>query len=93
MLVLSPYLARSYHHLFPMPDFIKLEDSPNPKEKEIEKEKIAEKMAAPERLLCAACQATPLNRVSAYQCPSCRNLFCPTCTAYIQTSLHFCPHC
>ncbi|OUM60143.1 hypothetical protein PIROE2DRAFT_63340 [Piromyces sp. E2] len=89
-LVSSPHLARSYHHLFPVPNYI-----------EVPRQKITS--ASP--TYCFGCQQpfenipTIMNRNPAeqgsgrYECPQCLKQFCVDCDIYIHDVLHNCPSC
>lgn len=79
-LISSPHLARSYHHLFPVPPFAELKQE--------------ETAALPQPLACSACLEAldPANAVVA-QCPQCRSVFCIDCDEYVHEALHNCPGC
>ena len=100
-LVSSPHLARSYHHLFPIKPFAEV-----PSEELQEAAAAAAASSSPgweerEGLHCHGCLAAlqPLGSGPEQQggvvvrCPTCRNLFCFDCDAYIHESLHNCPGC
>ncbi|KAI0081315.1 TFIIH basal transcription factor complex subunit SSL1 [Panus rudis PR-1116 ss-1] len=92
MIVSSPHLARSYHHLFPVKPYqavISLDDTPNPSKS------------------CHAC-ATPFSDTPSqmtgagaegmspygrYRCPDCHNHFCTECDVFVHDVLHCCPGC
>jgi len=84
-LVSSPHLARSYHHLFPVEEFLEL--SP------------AERGGAGGT--CYGCLAPLLRDEDdvcgrtgiVVRCPHCRNVFCFDCDTYVHESLHNCPGC
>jgi len=86
-LVSSPHLARSYHHLFPVPVFAEVKAAPAIQE-ENNKLKISIAKAKP----CSACrhESSPDQLV---QCPRCKLLYCLTCDAFIHETLHVCPGC
>lgn len=98
-LVSSPHLARSYHHLFPVPKFIPLDRSntvshlPNSHQSP-SFESIATSLLEKEILRCFGCSIL-LGKASALRviCPSCSNVFCVDCDAFIHESLHNCPGC
>jgi transcription initiation factor TFIIH subunit 2 len=79
-LVSSPHLARSYHHLFPVPIYaeIKHEEVPN--------------YQIP---FCYSCMMPlqPETSVLVLKCPKCSKLFCYDCDIFIHESLHNCPGC
>ncbi|KAJ8022052.1 General transcription factor IIH subunit 2 [Holothuria leucospilota] len=76
-LVSAPHLARSFHHLFPLDDFVEVQRS------DFENE---------DSLFCQACQSH-LTAENVYQCPKCSNLYCLDCELFIHESLHSCPGC
>ncbi|KAG5189259.1 general transcription factor II H, polypeptide 2 [Tribonema minus] len=77
-LVSSPHLARSYHHLFPVPPFDEQEAS------------AAADTAAQS---CEACLRPFAAKASRFMCPNCKGAFCLECDMYIHDSLHNCPGC
>ncbi|CAM9772640.1 unnamed protein product [Ectocarpus sp. 8 AP-2014] len=99
-LVSSPHLARSYHHLFPVPQF-----------DEISAAAAAAAAAGPvggmgsgagaarateeesaSSSSCAGC-LRDLSGLPRYRCPECRSAFCLDCDMYVHDSLHNCPGC
>jgi transcription initiation factor TFIIH subunit 2 len=77
-LVSSPHLARSYHHLFPVPAFV-----------EYSRDKSSD-----EKLECKACLSSINDSANlASMCEQCSNVFCFACDVYIHTQLHNCPMC
>ncbi|CAN0026903.1 unnamed protein product [Pylaiella littoralis] len=105
-LVSSPHLARSYHHLFPVPQF-----------DEISAATAAAAAAAAATAAgstsengagngsatglvkaggsigsCAGC-LRDLSEQARYQCPDCKGGFCLDCDMYVHDSLHNCPGC
>ncbi|KAF9974790.1 hypothetical protein BGZ73_001724 [Actinomortierella ambigua] len=87
-LVSSPLLARSYHHLFPVENFVE----------------VAWKDAghATECFSClapfASVARTPANvqattESGRYQCKLCSRMFCADCDVFIHDVLHNCPGC
>lgn len=77
-LVSSPHLARSYHHLFPVPAF---------------KEYPREETPIDEALECSACLAAITDTNLASKCEHCLNTFCFACDIFIHERLHNCPQC
>lgn len=77
-LVSSSHLARSYHHLFPVPPF--LEDN-RPKNEN------AESMS------CLGCTRQISSTDVTSRCAKCQSIFCSDCDAFIHESLHNCPGC
>lgn len=83
-LILSIHLARSYHHLFPLKNFV--EESLN-------------RVTINSRLSCYACRrpfndrSSSINNNSRYRCPNCNNYFCLECDVFCHETLHNCPGC
>jgi transcription initiation factor TFIIH subunit 2 len=80
-LVSSPHLARSYHHLFPVPPF--------------EEASAPEGDAAPVCYGCgdALRGEEGAARGVVLRCPRCVNLFCFSCDNFVHEALHNCPGC
>ena len=88
-LISSPHLARSYHHLFPLPPFIE--------------HRIADVGSKePNCFACSlsfACESSLEEGLAdsedscAYQCPSCQHMFCIMCDVFVHEHLHNCPGC
>ncbi|KAI8868432.1 Ssl1-domain-containing protein [Ramicandelaber brevisporus] len=103
-LVSSPHLARSYHHLFPVANFV-------PVETPLVNDITSETSTKPTK--CAGCLddltipeiAPPLQRhgadnpqlteedMTSFQCPRCKAVFCGECDVFVHQSLHVCPSC
>ncbi|KAK5670709.1 hypothetical protein BDV3_005089 [Batrachochytrium dendrobatidis] len=103
-LISSPSLARSYHHLFPVPNFTEIPP--------------VQSTSYPSQVECFSCQ-TPFSRPRApgestghprssmtsfhsgtymiptarYACPRCKVHVCLDCDVYIHDTLHNCPGC
>lgn len=99
-LVSSPHLARSYHHLFPVPKFIQLEESTDSNETfDSEKDggKLTLKMQELSQLQNIRCKGCTLllekENALRLMCSKCENIFCIECDTYIHDSLHYCPGC
>ena len=88
-LVSSPHLARSYHHLFPVPPFpeasVKIETEGLDGSKEF-------KCFGCRRKLETGKDATN-DEQTASVCGKCHEFFCFPCDAYIHERLHNCPGC
>ncbi|CAI5516416.1 unnamed protein product [Closterium sp. Naga37s-1] len=95
-LVSSPHLARSYHHLFPVPPFSEVPLPPAPK-----RPVGSSAPAAPHSGLPPACfsctAALPFLETEGggvrVECPTCARHFCFDCDVFIHESLHNCPGC
>lgn len=90
-LVSSPHLARSYHHLFPIENFIEhskpvmiLQDEP---EYDLAKPPTAQ--------TCMGCCTLlhPQEDVRSFECPQCHSSYCEICDEFIHDSLHNCVGC
>jgi len=78
-LVSAPHLARSYHHLFPLPPFLELDPSAVP----------------PDQGSCSSCGLgfSPVADRMVHQCPECMQVVCTECDLFIHETLHTCPGC
>ncbi|KAI0560330.1 von Willebrand factor A-like protein [Gracilaria domingensis] len=98
-LVSSPHLARSYHHLFPVPRFVSLDDwephslGSNGATNDANSEHVTELLNT-DTARCIGCK-TVLRKDKALRllCPNCLNIFCIDCDSFIHDSLHHCPGC
>mmetsp|Transcript_14705 Transcript_14705/g.16826 ORF Transcript_14705/g.16826 Transcript_14705/m.16826 type:complete len:465 (-) Transcript_14705:412-1806(-) len=108
-LVLAPHLARSFHHLFPVPAFNELDMSVNLTSSE-DQQPFSNSLVTNSKdcdLCCFSClkkigknkRNTDKNKdkkkdeVLRFQCPDCCNVFCADCDAYLHDTLHNCPGC
>ena len=93
MVVSSPHLARSYHHLFPVAAY-----------QAINEVATEERPAATCQGCTNAFRTDPSHSVppgtndgisvlGRYLCPKCKNDFCDECDVFIHESLHVCPGC
>lgn len=89
MIVSSPHLARSYHHLFPVKPYqavMTLDDAAS---------------AAPSCHGCATLfKETPsatasegMSPLGRYRCPECQHDFCADCDVFVHDVVHCCPGC
>ncbi|PPQ79958.1 hypothetical protein CVT25_003030 [Psilocybe cyanescens] len=88
MIVSSPHLARSYHHLFPVKPYDAVQDE----------------AAVPDgSTTCHAC-ARPfpskianakegISSIGRYRCPDCHFDFCSDCDVFVHDVVHCCPGC
>ncbi|RKP07291.1 Ssl1-like-domain-containing protein [Thamnocephalis sphaerospora] len=86
-LVASPHLARSYHHLFPVKNFVEVKWD----------------ASGADTARCFGCRSsfeTPpqsgalAQRASdRFRCPECKHLFCLECDLFVHEALHNCPGC
>lgn len=99
-LVSSPHLARSYHHLFPVPKFVQLDSTEaatilqnNEKDPIADVQAISNLVDA-DILRCTGC-ARILGKETSLRllCPKCVNVFCIDCDGFVHDSLHNCPGC
>ena len=80
----SSHIARSYHHLFPVQNFVEVQ---------ADSERNASDIAV-ELSSCFSC-AEVFGSVSSLRlrCPFCSRIFCVECDIFIHDSLHNCPGC
>lgn len=95
-LVSSPHLARSYHHLFPVPKYISSEDaSAALKERALHYMSAgADHSADWTECQCTGC-LKGLQSSSGLMliCPRCAKVFCIDCDTFVHEALHSCPGC
>jgi transcription initiation factor TFIIH subunit 2 len=91
MIVSSPHLARSYHHLFPVKPYEAVttlrEDGSEP---------VAACHACARIFSTSASSAAASEGISPwgrYRCPDCRNDFCTECDVFVHDVIHCCPGC
>ncbi|RKP12103.1 Ssl1-like-domain-containing protein [Piptocephalis cylindrospora] len=89
-LVSSPHLARSYHHLFPIPNFLPIAKSLDP----------GSACFACQTPLTSSSSSSfhdaPLihpDSTPAWKCPNCDHHYCTACDLFIHDILHNCPGC
>lgn len=89
MIVSSPHLARSYHHLFPVKAYeavTSMDELQNPAKN------------------CHACSRTfpatalphtseGMSPIGRYRCPECHHDFCSECDVFVHDVVHCCPGC
>ena len=78
-LISAPHLARSYHHLFPLPQF----------------EELSLRNVANAQSNCFSCinLLDQGHESKIYQCQKCTYIFCLDCNLFIHETLHCCPGC
>ncbi|KAI8977409.1 Ssl1-like-domain-containing protein [Mycotypha africana] len=76
-LVSSPHLARSYHHLFPVDNFIEVKAN-------------TEKRT---NCFSCLAHFDSLEALGIYSCPQCAEEFCADCDIFVHEVLHNCPGC
>jgi transcription initiation factor TFIIH subunit 2 len=90
----SSHIARSYHHLFPVPAFVEhaLHANPDGSWQAVPSAREGAGPRAVER--CRGCLAS-LDRAGALvlRCPRCDHFFCVDCDLFIHDQLHNCPGC
>lgn len=97
ILVSSPHLARSYHHLFPVAKYISSEDAP-PELTSRALNREASYMDSDESQLresqCYGCLKGLRSSCGLLLiCPRCARVFCIECDVFVHDSLHHCPGC
>eukprot|EP00606_Chrysophyceae_sp_TOSAG23-5_P000239 GSChrysophyteH2.ASY1.ANO1.25.1 assembled CDS len=77
----SSHIARSFHHIFPVPTFV--DDADTAPLSDLNDYKI-----------CGGCSDTMVVGMEPlYKCPRCLTPFCTECDSFIHDSLHNCPGC
>ncbi|KIL66269.1 hypothetical protein M378DRAFT_75306 [Amanita muscaria Koide BX008] len=89
MIVSSPHLARSYHHLFPVKPYEIVAASEALSERATE----CHACSRPFPLTPAASATEGMSPVGRYRCPECHNEFCSECDVFIHDVVHCCPGC
>ncbi|TBU30290.1 TFIIH basal transcription factor complex subunit SSL1 [Dichomitus squalens] len=92
MIVSSPHLARSYHHLFPVKPYsavMTLDDTPEPS-KRCHGCAVAFK-EMPSTMLGASGEG--MSFYGRYRCSECHNDFCTDCDVFVHDVVHCCPGC
>ncbi|EIW62529.1 TFIIH basal transcription factor complex subunit SSL1 [Trametes versicolor FP-101664 SS1] len=92
MIVSSPHLARSYHHLFPVKAYQAvntLEDTLNPS-KQCHGCSVAFR-GTPS--VVAGASGEGMSPFGRYRCPECHNDFCTDCDVFVHDVVHCCPGC
>ncbi|KAG7098597.1 hypothetical protein E1B28_000522 [Marasmius oreades] len=86
MIVSSPHLARSYHHLFPVKPYVAVEslDESSP---------TCCGCARPFPTVVSQTVTEGVSPIGRYRCPDCRQDFCSDCDVFIHDVLHCCPAC
>lgn len=96
-LVLAPHLARSFHHLFPVPAFQEILTPPQLQPDEGDNMLVVSSSDCD--AVCFACfrgvhvRGAKGGEKLRFQCPDCQNVFCAECDAYLHETLHNCPGC
>jgi transcription initiation factor TFIIH subunit 2 len=89
----SSHIARSYHHMFPVPNFIELSHDVAAKSSSSE-DMIVNGTGIVANTSCAGCNETLIaDKSLRLECPKCNSLFCVECDIFIHDSLHNCPVC
>lgn len=93
MLVSSPHLARSYHHLFPVKPYVAIyEDNVSL----LRSGSVCSGCVNPFKPIQSKTSGTVPEGVSSlgrYRCPTCSKDFCVDCDVFIHEVIHVCPSC
>ncbi|KAJ1919176.1 hypothetical protein H4219_002123 [Mycoemilia scoparia] len=106
-LVSSPHLARSYHHLFPCPNFEQIDDSKAPNNLVLAETcygclsplslPVQKEQPTKNKETSKGSKQTHMVQVMGptyrYKCPKCQKQFCIECDIFIHENLHNCPGC
>ncbi|EDR09037.1 uncharacterized protein LACBIDRAFT_249203, partial [Laccaria bicolor S238N-H82] len=88
MIVSSPHLARSYHHLFPVKpyDALPYGDVTDPSSS-------CHACSRPFPTAVSASATEGVSPVGRYKCPECHHDFCADCDVFVHDVIHCCPGC
>ncbi|KAF9464986.1 Ssl1-like-domain-containing protein [Collybia nuda] len=89
MIVSSPHLARSYHHLFPVKSY----NAVMAIDHAVDSAKGCHGCSRPFPVAVAANTSEGLSPVGRYRCPECHRDFCSDCDVFIHDVVHCCPGC
>ncbi|KAL7274340.1 transcription initiation factor TFIIH subunit [Rhizina undulata] len=94
-LILSTHLARSYHHLFPLKNWVEVPWSEASKSKHCFACQISfpPPPTKPEEFSAARKTAAGTSVSSRYACPTCHQHFCIDCDVFCHETLYNCPAC
>ncbi|XP_076800296.1 general transcription factor IIH subunit 2-like [Clavelina lepadiformis] len=81
-LVSAPHLARSYHHLFPLPQF-----------SEIQYARYVHQGGREQNCFSCLKNLQKGSESSVHQCNKCKTIFCLDCNVFMHVTLHCCPGC
>ncbi|KIJ39505.1 hypothetical protein M422DRAFT_257834 [Sphaerobolus stellatus SS14] len=92
MIVSSPHLARSYHHLFPVKAYTAvMELTPEERNTRL---KMCYACSSPFKELQKTTITAPgLSPLDRYRCPNCKNDYCADCDLFVHDVVHVCPGC
>jgi transcription initiation factor TFIIH subunit 2 len=86
----SSHIARSYHHLFPVPNY---EEIGAPGEPGTTVVNSHEETSTTGTVSCYGCLESLLSSSLSMRCVHCQQTFCIDCDLFIHNSLHNCPGC
>lgn len=97
----SSHIARSHHHMFPVPVFLEISDKSESSaaliQNGIKRKKFNNETLEDQFIQCTGCNVkiadnsdTPSFHTA---CPKCQSAFCVECDIFIHDSLHNCPGC
>lgn len=93
-LVSSPHLARSYHHLFPVPKYISSEDASDELRNRAFSSYRQRESSGLSEGRCTGCLRRLESRSGLLLiCPRCARIFCIDCDVFVHDALHHCPGC
>ncbi|TFK75386.1 TFIIH basal transcription factor complex, subunit SSL1 [Pluteus cervinus] len=87
MIVSSPHLARSYHHLFPVKQYEAVMSV------EADAALACHACARPFPTAISATVTDGLSPWARYQCPECKQDYCSDCDIFVHDVIHCCPGC
>ena len=98
----STHIARSHHHLFPVPNYVEfIMPNIDESQKGRERDALASHVVSANPIEsssisiehCGGCLITFQSTSLRLQCPVCSGLFCVECDIFIHENLHNCPGC
>ncbi|KAG2132013.1 Ssl1-like-domain-containing protein [Suillus bovinus] len=90
MIVSSPHLARSYHHLFPVKPYEAVTSTEGELEPKAACHACARVFSTSVSTMTTSEGISPWGR---YRCPDCHNDFCTECDVFVHDVIHCCPGC
>ena len=99
-LISSPHLVRSYHHVFPVPEFKEIEEQQTKEQQTNDDDQDIDlgiknlNINPLDLVTCFGCQSILNVKKNLMEtCQKCKNAFCIECNVFIHESLHNCPGC
>ncbi|EJD53792.1 TFIIH basal transcription factor complex, subunit SSL1 [Auricularia subglabra TFB-10046 SS5] len=91
MIVSSPHLARSYHHLFPVKAYTPVMTLEGEQQTSATCHGCSMAFQPHKAAASAGATAEGVSPLGRYRCPECQNDFCNECDIFVHDVLHVCP--